>query len=104
MDTDDSSPDVPPLTPVRAAAGVTPVGPGGGPEAHGSTPTRQGYQADQPTSKANKLRTVLGGGPPPGLTRPEFWRSPLRGPWLTSVFGLVLLIGIPLMFVPGLLS
>ena len=42
--------------------------------------------------------------PPPGPTRPEFWRSPLRGPWLTSVFGLVLLFGIPVMFVTGLLS
>nr|WP_257002035.1 molybdopterin-dependent oxidoreductase [Streptomyces sp. WZ.A104] len=43
-------------------------------------------------------------GPPVGPTRPGFWRSPLRGPWLTSVFGAVLLVGIPLMFVTGLLS
>ncbi|MFC4031354.1 molybdopterin-dependent oxidoreductase [Streptomyces polygonati] len=35
---------------------------------------------------------------------PGPWRSPLRGPWLTSVFGLVLLVGIPLVFVTGLLS
>ncbi|MFB7509461.1 molybdopterin-dependent oxidoreductase [Streptomyces broussonetiae] len=41
---------------------------------------------------------------PPGPFLPEFWRSPIRGPWLTSVFGLVLLIGIPLLFVTGLLS
>jgi DMSO/TMAO reductase YedYZ molybdopterin-dependent catalytic subunit len=32
------------------------------------------------------------------------WRSPLRGPWLTSVFGLVLLVGIPVLFLTGLLS
>ena len=32
------------------------------------------------------------------------WKSPVRGPWLTSVFGLVLLIGIPVEFVTGLLS
>jgi DMSO/TMAO reductase YedYZ molybdopterin-dependent catalytic subunit len=32
------------------------------------------------------------------------WRSPIRGPWLTSVFGLILLIGIPIEFVTGLLS
>jgi len=32
------------------------------------------------------------------------WRSPIRGPWLTSVFGLVLLIGIPIEFITGLLS
>lgn len=44
------------------------------------------------------------GGPPPGPTRPGFWRSPLRGPWLTSVFGLILLIGMPVLFVTGLLS
>lgn len=43
-------------------------------------------------------------GPPPGPARPAFWRSPLRGPWLTSVFGLVLLVGIPVLFVTGLLS
>ncbi|MFI1368130.1 hypothetical protein [Streptomyces griseochromogenes] len=42
--------------------------------------------------------------PPPGPFRPGFWRSPIRGPWLTSVFGLVLLICIPLLFVTGLLS
>lgn len=32
------------------------------------------------------------------------WRSPLRGPWLTSVLATVLLVGIPLVFVTGLLS
>ncbi len=28
---------------------------------------------------------------PPGPFRPEFWRSPLRGPWLTSFLGTILL-------------
>ncbi|WP_438490302.1 molybdopterin-dependent oxidoreductase [Streptomyces sp. S186] len=42
--------------------------------------------------------------PPPGPARPGFWRSPLRGPWLTSVFGAVLLFGITVLFVTGLLS
>ncbi|BBU24868.1 molybdopterin-dependent oxidoreductase [Mycobacterium xenopi] len=32
------------------------------------------------------------------------WRSPLRGPWLTSVFGLVLLATLPIVIVTGLLS
>jgi hypothetical protein len=32
--------------------------------------------------------------PPPGPFRKEFWRIPLRGPWLTSVFGPVLLLRI----------
>ncbi|MGB0119939.1 MAG: molybdopterin-dependent oxidoreductase [Solirubrobacterales bacterium] len=29
--------------------------------------------------------------PPPGPTRPETWRSPLRGPWLSSILGSALL-------------
>lgn len=37
------------------------------------------------------------------LPRPR-WRSPLRGPWLTSVFGSVLLVGLPIVIVTGLLS
>jgi DMSO/TMAO reductase YedYZ molybdopterin-dependent catalytic subunit len=41
---------------------------------------------------------------PPGPTRRSFWRSPIRGPWLTSVFGLALLVGIPVMFATGLFS
>ena len=41
---------------------------------------------------------------PPGPFRRSFWRSPVRGPWLTSVFGLVLLVSIPVMFATGLLS
>ena len=35
---------------------------------------------------------------------PRFWRSPLRGTWLTSLLGAVLLAGVPLLFVTGLLS
>ena len=42
--------------------------------------------------------------PPPGPFRADFWRSPLRGPWLTAVLGLVLLIGLPIVMVTGLLS
>lgn len=42
--------------------------------------------------------------PPPGPFRARAWRSPIRGPWLTSVLGVVLLVGVPLMFVTGLLS
>jgi DMSO/TMAO reductase YedYZ molybdopterin-dependent catalytic subunit len=32
------------------------------------------------------------------------FRSPLRGPWLTSVFGLMLLIALPIVIITGLLS
>ena len=42
--------------------------------------------------------------PPPGPFRAEFWRSPLRGPWLTAVLGFVLLIGLPIVIITGLLS
>ncbi|HET6856350.1 MAG TPA: molybdopterin-dependent oxidoreductase [Streptomyces sp.] len=34
----------------------------------------------------------------------SFWRSPVRGPWFTSVLGVVLLAGITVLFVTGLLS
>ncbi|MFE5402220.1 molybdopterin-dependent oxidoreductase [Streptomyces sp. NPDC056580] len=37
-------------------------------------------------------------------TAPGFWRSPLRGPWFTSVLGLVLLAGVTVLFVTGLVS
>ncbi|WP_432109655.1 molybdopterin-dependent oxidoreductase [Streptomyces sp. AA1529] len=45
--------------------------------------------------------------PPPSNrlpTDPRFWRSPLRGPWLTALLGVVLLLGITVLFVTGLLS
>ncbi|QLL10328.1 molybdopterin-dependent oxidoreductase [Mycobacterium vicinigordonae] len=33
-----------------------------------------------------------------------WWRSPLRGPWLTSILGLALLVGLPVVALTGLLS
>ncbi|KAF4410499.1 molybdopterin-dependent oxidoreductase [Streptomyces lycii] len=52
--------------------------------------------------------TERGGGGgrfrPPGPFRTGFWRSPLRGPRLTSVLGMVLLPGVVILFVTGLLS
>jgi DMSO/TMAO reductase YedYZ molybdopterin-dependent catalytic subunit len=42
--------------------------------------------------------------PPPGPFRPGFWRSPLRSTRLTSILGLVLLIGLPVVAVTGLFS
>lgn len=41
---------------------------------------------------------------PRGLPGPRTWRSPLRGPWLTSVFGAVLLAALPIVVVTGLLD
>src|SRR5882757_3166866 len=46
----------------------------------------------------------VAGHPPPGPFRRGFWRSPIRGPWLTAVLGAVLLVALPIMFVTGLLS
>ena len=43
--------------------------------------------------------------PDPTRLRPQrVFRSPLRGPWLTSVFATVLLVGIPIVIVTGLVS
>ena len=42
--------------------------------------------------------------PPPGPFRAGFWRSPLRGPWLTATLGRVLLWGLPIMMLTGLLA
>ncbi|MBN6038485.1 molybdopterin-dependent oxidoreductase [Amycolatopsis sp. 195334CR] len=41
---------------------------------------------------------------PPGPFRPRTWRSPVRGPWLTSVLAVVLLIALPIVTITGLLS
>jgi DMSO/TMAO reductase YedYZ molybdopterin-dependent catalytic subunit len=41
---------------------------------------------------------------PPGVPTSKVWRSPLRGPWLTSVFGFLLLISLPLVILTGLLD
>ena len=46
---------------------------------------------------------ALDNHPPPGLSGIR-WRSPLRGPWLTSVFGATLLVVLPIVIVTGLLS
>ena len=56
--------------------------------------------AASPTRRRPRRRLPSPGGP----FRPSVWRSPIRGPWLTSVFGAALLVGIPIMFVTGLVS
>ncbi len=43
-------------------------------------------------------------GPPPGPFRPEFWRSPLRGTWLTSFLGSILFVLIAVVAITGLIS
>jgi len=49
------------------------------------------------------LWRALASRQPPGLS-PRMWRSPLRGPWLTSVFGSVLLVSLPIVIITGFLS
>jgi DMSO/TMAO reductase YedYZ molybdopterin-dependent catalytic subunit len=41
---------------------------------------------------------------PPGPFQPTFWRSPLRGPWLASALGSVLLVLVSIVIVTGFLS
>ena len=41
---------------------------------------------------------------PPGPFQPAFWRSPLRGPWLTTVLGTLLLGGVTVVALTGFLS
>ncbi len=50
-----------------------------------------------------RIETVVRDGPG-GPFRERNWTSPLRGPWLTSVFAVVLLIGLTVVIVTGLLS
>jgi len=54
------------------------------------------------TSHASTPGPVRSG--PGGPFDPRTWRSPLRGPWLTSVLALVLLVGLPVLIVTGMLS
>ena len=51
-----------------------------------------------------KLWRALDRHRPPGVQLLGRFRSPLRGPWLTSVFGLALLVALPIVIVTGLLS
>jgi len=51
-----------------------------------------------------RLWRALDRYPPPGVKRLNRFRSPLRGPWLTSVLGSVLLVTLPIVILTGLLS
>ena len=65
-------------------------------------PSLQSLMTD-PSGRSGAPEPSVRSGPP-GPFRRSFWRSPVRGPWLTSVFGLLLLVSIPVMFATGLLS
>jgi DMSO/TMAO reductase YedYZ molybdopterin-dependent catalytic subunit len=67
--------------------------------------TAEPKQAKRPTlAELAKRLPSLAELPPVGPFRPSTWRSPVRGPWMTSVFGSALLVGLPIMFVTGLVS
>ncbi|MGH3438889.1 MAG: molybdopterin-dependent oxidoreductase [Sciscionella sp.] len=67
---------------------------------------------DPPSTDANpaeygfpaRLWRALERRRPPGLPGSGAWRSPLRGPWLTSVFGSILLVALPIVIITGLVS
>ena len=42
--------------------------------------------------------------PPPGPFREGFWRSPLRGPWLTAALGSILLVLVTIVALTGFIS
>ncbi len=92
----------PPHDPRPPARQDPPTGqdPPAGPDAPGAGADGEGPAYGFPAP----LWRTLEHRPPPGIDRVKQWRSPLRGPWLTSVFGLVLLVGLPIVIITGLLS
>jgi DMSO/TMAO reductase YedYZ molybdopterin-dependent catalytic subunit len=56
--------------------------------------------SQRPSQRVRRLMSE----PPPGPFRPGFWRSPLRGAWLTSFLGSCLLALIVVVAVTGLIS
>jgi DMSO/TMAO reductase YedYZ molybdopterin-dependent catalytic subunit len=47
---------------------------------------------------------LLPSDPPPGPSREDFWRSPVRGPWLTTALGSVLLVAVVIVGATGFFS
>ena len=62
------------------------------------------HRADAAVRRADVAARGAAVRQPPGPFQPGFWRSPLRGRWLTSLLGLVLLVGLPVIAITGLLS
>lgn len=76
---------------------------------NGQSEADSGRETDIPTDAGGygfptRLWRSLDRHGPSGVSLQRRWRSPLRGPWLTSVFGAVLLIGLPIVIITGLLS
>ena len=83
-----------PAQPPRSAAAI--------PDEASSRPSQVG-PSESGYGFPSLLWRTLAAHPPPGLSRIR-WRSPLRGPWLTSVFGATLLVVLPIVIITGLLS
>jgi DMSO/TMAO reductase YedYZ molybdopterin-dependent catalytic subunit len=66
--------------------------------------TSTGVISDDSFGFPERLWRTVAEHRPPGIPTSKVWRSPLRGPWLTSVFGFLLLISLPLVIVTGLLD
>jgi DMSO/TMAO reductase YedYZ molybdopterin-dependent catalytic subunit len=93
----------PPATepPGDAPSGDAPPGTPAAP----ATPAASGRVAPEPEyGFPGALWRGLARIPVPPPAHPKTWRSPLRGTWLTSVFGALLLVGLPVVIVTGLLS
>ncbi len=73
-------------------------------EADAEPETAVPVDEDEDYGFPDQLWRKIGARRPPGLPTPRAWRSPLRGPWLTSVFGFLLLISLPLVILTGLLD
>jgi hypothetical protein len=59
---------------------------------------------DRPTHIIDRAMSLIPSDPPPGPFRADFWRSPLRGPWLSSLLGSAMLPLFLLCMVTGYLS
>lgn len=55
-------------------------------------------------SESDGLKQELKEIPEKGPFRRDYWRSPLRGPWMASFMSLLLLIFIPIVFITGLID
>jgi DMSO/TMAO reductase YedYZ molybdopterin-dependent catalytic subunit len=90
-------------SPAAGSPSGPPAGPApGSPPMPGTSPVTAPHASGRPGHRRPTQWALP--GDLPGPFRRSFWRSPVRGPWLTSVLGLLLLGGVLVLFVTGLLS
>nr|WP_243704926.1 molybdopterin-dependent oxidoreductase [Micromonospora sp. KC723] len=98
-----SGPDGPRQESGRTGSGPTGATPPGSPAARNGTAARTAGPAGY-AGPAGLWRALDRHRPPGADAVADAWRSPVRGPWLTSVLGAVLLVTLPLVLVTGLLD